>query len=205
MSIENLTTEVIDDLIDSPLLLLSGGSNQDTSPNSSQSSLTKHLDTTNNYNSQSFQQFNNESSLKQKTILKTSDNGNNLVISLKADGNKSNHCINSKNPNNNISIDLVSSEEDTNHEFENILNDSNVNDFNYENNAIKKQDETRIQRNSDNSTKIISNSSQEHDREIVYDQINEIITKIKHVTPYINLKYKIKEPVICNISILLKV
>ena len=87
MSSENLTKEVVDDCIDTPFLIFSG-SNQDVSQTSSQSSLTKHLDTTNNYNSKPSQPYNNDSSSKLKTILKNNDSGNNLTSSFTNDENK---------------------------------------------------------------------------------------------------------------------
>jgi len=174
MSTENISKDVIGDLIEPPIVFFLNGSNHEMSPSSSQSSLTKHLDTTNNYNSESFQQLNNnEQSSKLKASLKSNENinhcfHNNAFTNGEASSNK-NVCSH------NISIDIISSEEDANHEFE--IN-QNLDEINCDDKQNLQTVEKRNWRNSESNTKINKSNYEIDEKEIVYDQINEIIAKI---------------------------
>lgn len=169
-----MSNDVIGDLIEPPQEKFPDGSIHENSLSSSQSSLTKHLDITNNYNSESFQEFNNnEQSVKLKASLKQSENTSVCLNDLNTGG----VCSNKKNIfNHNISIDLISSEEDLNNQFE--IN-QNLEDINcIDDNSNKQIFEKTNRRNSENNAKINNSIYEFDDKEIVYDQINEIITKI---------------------------
>jgi hypothetical protein len=176
MSTENLSKDIIGDLIEPPLLIFSSGSNHELtmSPSSSQSSLTKHLDVTNNYNSESFQQFNNsDNPSKIKTTFKSNDNVNHNCHSSFKSGEITS--INKNTSSHNISTDVMSSEEDVNNEYE--MN-KNLDEINCDDSIKQIKDEQRSWRTSGSNSKINKTNYENDEKEIVYDQINEIIAKI---------------------------